>query len=121
MAVSKAPLRKIILAKMSILLKMILAEKKSNKFKLFRLYLNTPMPKLKEIIAVVTTNIRTVTGLLDFPVNRLKITAIKVRQPIMNSIKPKITTPKSLRILNSCGALASINFSRAKQNSTNRI
>lgn len=55
-----------------------------------------PMPKIKEIAEVVKTNMRTSGGLVDFPNNKLKITAAKVTQPITISIRPKMMIPKFL-------------------------
>jgi hypothetical protein len=86
--VSRAPLKYIILAKAKILLKIIAAEKKSNIWRLCKLYLMIPIPKPDEIIEVANTNINTSAGFVDFPQKKLSIKATKVTEPMIISITP---------------------------------
>ena len=93
MAVSKAPLKLIILAKIKTLLKIITEEKKSKRWQLVRLRRNKPMPKQIDMPDVANTNIRNSKGLVDCPNIKLIATAIKVMLPVKISIAANTNIP----------------------------
>ncbi len=93
MIVSNAPFKLMILANISILLKIIIQENNNSKRQELRLRFSKPIPNPVEVAAVTNTNTRTSKDFVDFPCNKLHITAIIVIKPIRISIIANIIIP----------------------------